>query len=153
MPYTTLSHIPSKDRKHYIPYLLMADEAEMIPAYLTKGELYAILSSEEEIIGVALFIAIDHETVELKNFALIPEVRGKGIGKDVVTSFFIRFKDKNFKKMIVGTANCSIENIAFYQKAGFRMERVEKGFFLKYPEPIFENGIQAMDMIVFEREL
>lgn len=55
--------------------------------------------------------------------------------------------------MIVGTANSSIGNLAFYQKVGFRITEVKKDFFSKYPEPIFENGIQALDMIMFEKNL
>ena len=55
--------------------------------------------------------------------------------------------------MIVGTANSSIDNIAFYQKLGFRMAEIKRDFFKAYPTPIFENGIRALDMIVFEKEL
>ena len=55
--------------------------------------------------------------------------------------------------MIVGTANSSIDNIAFYQKLGFRMAEIKRDFFKAYPTPIFENGIIALDMIVFEKEL
>ncbi|MDQ0168195.1 hypothetical protein J2S11_004147 [Bacillus horti] len=31
------------------------------------------------------------------------------------------------------------------------MSSIDKEFFLKYPEPIYEGGIQAMDMIIFEK--
>lgn len=146
-----LNYIHNNDRKHYLPYLLMADEEEIISGYINEGKLY-LIHIGKELVGIALFIMIDIDTVELKNFAIVPEYRGKGIGKEVIPSFFKLFKEKNVKQMIVGTANCSIANIAFYQKAGFRMERVEKGFFLKYPSPIYENGIRASDMIVFKKE-
>ncbi|MBB3060531.1 hypothetical protein [Microbulbifer rhizosphaerae] len=38
--------------------------------------------------------------------------------------------------------------LTFYQRQGFRVERIDKNFFLKsYPEPIVENGIQHGDML------
>jgi hypothetical protein len=55
--------------------------------------------------------------------------------------------------MIVGTTNSSIDNIAFYQKLGFRMAEIKRDFFKAYLTPIFENGIRALDKIVFKKEL
>jgi hypothetical protein len=33
------------------------------------------------------------------------------------------------------------------------MAEIKRDFFKAYPTPIFENGIIALDMIVFEKEL
>lgn len=55
--------------------------------------------------------------------------------------------------MLVGTANSSIGNLAFYQKCGFRLCGIRRDFFLSYPQPIWENGIRALDMVMFERDL
>lgn len=55
--------------------------------------------------------------------------------------------------MKVGTANSSISNIAFYQKAGYRLDSIQHDFFSNYKEPIFENGIQAIDLLYFSKEL
>jgi len=33
------------------------------------------------------------------------------------------------------------------------MESIEKDFFRDYPEPIYENGIRALDMIFFTKQL
>lgn len=42
---------------------------------------------------------------------------------------------------------------AFYQKSGFRMLGIRRDYFADYPEPIIENGIRGLDMVLFERQL
>jgi hypothetical protein len=76
-----------------------------------------------------------------------------GLGKIAIKQAFTLYQSTGMQKMIVGTANSSIDNIAFYQKLGFRMAEIKRDFFKAYPTPIFENGIIALDMIVFEKEL
>jgi hypothetical protein len=45
----------------------------------------------------------------------------------------------------VGTSNASIGNIAFYQKCGFRMERVRKDYFWYDRSGRVENWIGVRD--------
>jgi hypothetical protein len=57
---------------------------------------------------------------------------------------------------VLGTGNSGIGQIAFYQKAGFRMWKIERDFFSEargYPPDLEENGIPLRDMIWFDREL
>ncbi|NLP52555.1 GNAT family N-acetyltransferase [Bacillus sp. RO1] len=149
-----LELVGSSDRLRFLPYLVMADESEsVVKEYITNGQMFAIVGGGGSVVGVALFVEESEDVMELKNIALDPEFRGLGLGKQVINQAFEIFKKQGFRKMIVGTSNSSIANLAFYQKAGFRMSEIRKGFFLKYPEPIFENGIQAVDMVMFERVL
>lgn len=55
--------------------------------------------------------------------------------------------------VLVGTPNASIGNIAFYQKCGFRIDHIRHDYVRYYREPLFENGIQVRDMLVFRHEL
>lgn len=56
-----------------------------------------------------------------------------------------------FETVEIGTGNSSIDQLAFYQKCGFRIAAIDPDFFIRhYPEPIFENGIQCRDMIRLE---
>lgn len=141
------------ERERYLSYLLLADENEaVVRNYMNKGELYAIHFCED-LVGVALLIEHSETTIELKNIAIVSEFQGKGIGKIVLQIISDKYKAKGYTQVIVGTANSSIENIAFYQKAGFRMDKIKKDFFSSYSEPIYENGIRAIDMIVFSKVL
>ncbi len=149
-----LQLVESSDRLKYLSYLVMADESEsVVKEYIADGQMFAILLDSDKVAGVALFVEESEGVIELKNIALDPQFRGLGLGKQVINLAFEIFREQGFRKMIVGTANSSIVNLTFYQKAGFRMVEIRKNFFLKYPEPIFEDGIQAVDMVVFEREL
>jgi ribosomal protein S18 acetylase RimI-like enzyme len=149
----TLSFVPSENRKEYLPLLLMADESEKaVNQYLNESDLYA-LNSYDGLAGVMVFTTVDVSTIELKNIALMSEYRGWGLGKKIIMEALSLYKKKGVKKVIVGTANSSLDTIAFYQKVGFRMKEIRKDFFSDYPEPIFENGIRALDMVMFEMEL
>ena len=63
-------------------------------------------------------------------------------------------KSKGFKTIEVGTGNSSIEQLALYQKCGFRITGVDLDFFIRhYSEEIYENGIQCRDMIRLSKDL
>ncbi|WP_082232419.1 GNAT family N-acetyltransferase [Halobacillus massiliensis] len=146
-----LKHV--HNRKDYLPLLLLADENEdIIMEYINEGEMY-VIQYQQNNIGVCLFTFPEANMVEIKNIALKEGEQGKGIGKAVIGEAFQLYKQKGYARMIVGTANSSLANLSFYQKAGFRFERIRKDFFLSYPHPIFENGIQALDMVVFSKDL
>lgn len=149
---TTLVKITG-EREYYLPYLQLADEdEEVVRHYMNDGELY-VIHCGDRLAGVALLIEQSKTTIELKNMAVVPECQGKGIGKVAIQMISERSQAEGYTQVIVGTANSSIDNIAFYQKAGFRMERIQKDFFSSYSAPIYENGIRAIDMIVFSKAL
>ncbi|MFK9090808.1 GNAT family N-acetyltransferase [Bacillus salipaludis] len=148
-----LKAIEMEKRNSFLDYLLLADESEdIVKEYINAGEMFAI-HCDGKTVGVVLFTFHLDGIVELKNIAIIEDCRGKGIGKLVVKESFHLYKMKGLHHMIVGTANSSIANLAFYQKLGFRMVEIKKDFFKKYPVPICENGIRALDMVMFERDL
>lgn len=149
----TLNEIEINAREKFIDYLLMADEnEEIVEKYIQTGKMYSI-NDLNEIVGVILFTFPTEEVVEIKNLALIESSRVKGYGNEVIQRAVCLFQEKGYRKIIVGTANSSIGNLTFYQKAGFRIVSIRKNFFLNYPEPIIENGIRALDMILFEKIL
>lgn len=142
-----------ENRSIYIDDLLLADEDEaIVETYIHTGRMYVILLDGKEI-GVCLFTFPSEGTVEIKNFAIRKPYRGKGFGKKVISASTPLFQKLGYNEMIVGTANSSIENLAFYQKAGFRFYDIKKDYFLSYPRPFYENEIQGLDLIIFQRHL
>ena len=105
-----------------------------------------------ERVGVIQTIECDGFS-EVKNIAITPERQGQGIGKKALRFVEKILYDDGAQIMKVGTANSSISNIAFYQKAGYRLDSIQHDFFSNYKEPIFENGIQAIDLLYFSKEL
>jgi metallothiol transferase len=148
-----LEEVATDNRKSFTDFLLLADEnEEVINQYIYEGDMYSIMLNGDTA-GVVLFVFDPGDTVEIKNIAIAPEFRGKGTGKKVIEAGCRLYKEMGFQRMIVGTANSSISNLAFYQKAGFRMAEIRQGYFNKYPEPVYEDGIKAEHMVVFERVL
>ncbi|MFP7735441.1 GNAT family N-acetyltransferase [Priestia aryabhattai] len=141
-------------RASYLNLLLIGDEDEkMVKSYINEGALFTIVYEKKEIGVVQCLMDEKKATVEVKNISLKEAYRGKGIGSKVIKKLQVLYERNQYSKMIVGTADSSLENIAFYKKAGFYESGVKKNFFLQYVPPIYENGLQAIDMIMFEKIL
>ncbi|KAG5362855.1 putative N-acetyltransferase YvbK [Yarrowia sp. B02] len=129
-------------RQTLLPLLVLADESEeIVQTYIDDGETYEI-ALDGEVVGVVQVIGD-----EIKNLAIAPSNQGKGLGKQAIK---LLQAQPQVARLVVGTANSSIDNLAFYQKCGFRFSDIRRDFFLQYPEPIFENGIRAVDMLMLE---
>jgi ribosomal protein S18 acetylase RimI-like enzyme len=90
---------------------------------------------------------------EMIELAIVPERHGQGLGKQLVAWLIEEARQRGKRQMLVGTANSSIDTIAFYQKCGFRMDQIRKDYFQYYGEPHYEDGIQVCDMLVFRYDL
>ncbi|NJP39089.1 GNAT family N-acetyltransferase [Bacillus luteus] len=140
-------------REAYIDDLMMADESrEAVEAYLHKGKLFRI-EADGNVAGVLLLVSAAEESMEIVNMALRPAYRGKGLGREAVEQVAAYCSSIGISRLIVGTANSSIGNLAFYQRTGFRMYDILQAYFDHYPEPFYENGIRGRDMVMLERFL
>lgn len=131
--------------------LLLADPSEALVAeYLEEGCLYRAVW-DDVVVGVFVLLPLEETLWELKNIAVAPEWQGKGVGKALLEAALAEAKEKGATMLQVGTGNSSIRQLAFYQKAGFRMERIAKNYYsLNYDAPIFEDGIQCRDMVILK---
>ncbi|MBL4639773.1 MAG: GNAT family N-acetyltransferase [Kordiimonadaceae bacterium] len=134
--------------------LLLADPQEaLVREYVADGKLYTA-TWDNLTVGVFVLLPIDDDLWELKNIAVSPEWQGKGVGKRLLQEAIAAAKELGAKSLEAGTGNSSLDQLAYYQKAGFRMDRIAKNFFtLNYDEPIFENGIQCRDMVFLKLNL
>jgi ribosomal protein S18 acetylase RimI-like enzyme len=127
--------------------LLLADpNEEAIAAYLHDATIYVAYESNR-LVGVAV-ITFDKDQAELKNIAVDESHQGKGIAKALVFNAQRYAKENGAVSIKVGTGNSSLSQLALYQKCGFRMQSIKRGYFSGYPEPIMENGIRCLDMVV-----
>ncbi|MCM2981490.1 N-acetyltransferase [Niallia circulans] len=134
--------------------LLLADPSEhLIREYLKKGICY-IAEDRDQTIGVYVLLPMEEETIELINLAVGESYQGIGLGKRLVMHAIEEARKLGYNRIEVGTGNSSISQLALYQKCGFRIDRIEKDFFLQhYEEEIYENGIQCMDMIKLKQDI
>ena len=136
------------DRDRHLPLLLEADEAEEhIRGYLDRGELLEILD-HDEMIGVVVLVH-EADEVEIWNIALSEEYRGRGFGRAAIGAIAGGCRREGAMGRAVGRADCSLDTIAFYRKAGFRFEGVREDYFDTYPVVVIDNGIRARDMVMF----
>lgn len=133
--------------------LLEADPSENnVKEYLKDSLCYLALRSGTAV-GVCVLGSINEDTLELYNIAVCPSVQGQGIGTALLRHVIEEAKAKGARRIELGTGTFGYQ-LAFYQRVGFRVERVIKNFFVdNYDEPIFELGIQLKDMLRLVLEL
>ncbi|MGE1210156.1 GNAT family N-acetyltransferase [Bacillus pumilus] len=138
----------SHDESLPMDLLLLADPSkEKVLTYVQSGSCYAAFH-EEDVIGVYVLTSLSQHSVEIMNVAVKESWQGRGIGKQLVRHAIAEAKAAGFHTIEIGTGNSSIQQLALYQKCGFRLTSIDRDFFLKhYDEPIYENGIQCIDMV------
>lgn len=141
----------TENKKQYLDLLLLADEQEsMIDRYLSEGDLWALY--DDDLKSVCVVLPIDSEKCELKNIATYKKYQGRGYGKALI-NFICDFYKNDFKEMQVGTGEAP-STLRFYQQCGFeRSHRVKNFFTDHYDHPIFEEGVQLVDMVYLKKEL
>ncbi|MNW25780.1 putative N-acetyltransferase YvbK [compost metagenome] len=134
--------------------LLLADPSEkIVREYVGRGTCYVAIWSEE-IIGVFVLLRTRPETVEIVNIAVREDYQGQGIGRQLVEQAIAKAKEHKATTLEIGTGNSSIQQLALYQKCGFRITGIDRDFFVRhYDEEIYENGIHCRDMIRLSLEL
>ena len=139
------------NKKQYLRLLMLADEQEdMIDRYLERGVMYVL---EDD--GVKAECVVTDEgngILELKNIAVAPDFQRKGYGRALV-EFLIQTYRGQYQVLQVGTGD-SPSTIPFYGSCGFRRHHLVKNFFVDhYDHPIYECGVQLVDMVYLQREL
>ena len=152
------------DKKQYLPLLLLADEQEdMIDRYLERGTMYA-LEDGASVRAVCVVTDEGEGTLELKNLAAAPEYQRRGYGRRLV-DFLAEAYRGQYRRLLVGTGDRPFQTlragtgdspltIPFYEACGFRRSHVVPSFFTDhYDHPIFEGGVQLVDMIYLSKPL
>lgn len=140
-----------ENKKKYLNLLLLADEQEsMIDRYLEKGTMYVLC--DEGTKAVCVVTDEGGGILEIKNLAVDPDCQKRGYGKRMINFISSHYKDK-FEILQVGTGDSPL-TIPFYEKCGFRRSHSIENFFTdNYDHPIFECGVQLVDMIYLRKEI
>lgn len=141
----------TENKKQFLDLLLLADEQEsMIDRYLPDGDLFALYDGDLK--SVCVVTPVSSETCELKNIATYKQYQGKGYGRALI-HFISDFYKNNYKTMLVGTGETPAI-LSFYGSCGFEKSHRIKNFFTDhYDHPMFEGGIQLIDMIYLKKDL
>ena len=139
-------------RLQYLDLLLVGDEdPAMLQRYLGAGTLFAAIDQQVPV-GVAMVVAVNATTVELKNLAVTPARRRQGIASGLLRHVSLVYAEK-YQDMLVGTGDVDFDNLRFYMRRGFRFDSIRKHFFDEYSQPVYADGLRLQDMIVLRRKL
>ncbi len=138
-----------ENKKNYIELLLLADEQEdMIDRYIDKGKMYVL--DDNGIKCECVVIDVENGVLEIKNIATVPEYQGKGYAKAMIDFLITKYREE-YSALQVGTGDSPM-TIPFYEKCGFVRSHIAPNFFTdNYDHPIYEGGIQLVDMIYLRR--
>jgi ribosomal protein S18 acetylase RimI-like enzyme len=133
-----------------MPLLLLADPEEAaIQKYIGQCDIFAAMEDGVPV-GVCAVLPLDENRCELKNLAVAPAYQRKGCGRQLVEYVLNRYKGK-FAFMLVGTSDTTQDQIRFYTRCGFQYDHTIKNFFIdNYKKPIYDSGVQCVDMIVLK---
>lgn len=140
-----------ENKKQYLDLLLLADEQEdMIDRYLEKGTMYILADN-----GVKCECVVTDEgsgILEIKNIATAPDAQRKGYAKALI-DFLVQTYCGQYSVLQVGTGDSPL-TIPFYEACGFVRSHIVPDFFTdNYDHPIYECGVQLVDMIYLQRKL
>ena len=140
-----------ENKKQYLDLLLLADEEEnMIDRYLDKGKMYVLDDG-----GIKCECVITDEgngVLEIKNIATASQHQNKGYARALIEFVAENYKEQ-FTILQVGTGDSPL-TIPFYEKCGFVRSHVIPNFFTDhYDRPIYEGGVQLVDMVYLKRSL
>jgi len=140
-----------ENKKRFLDLLLLADESEaMIDKYLERGEMFALY--DDGLKSICVVTGESPDTCELKNIATYEKWHGMGYGSRLI-QYISEFYKGKYRSMIVGTGDVP-SGRCFYEKNGFSLSHRISNFFTdNYDHPMFEDGIQLVDMIYLKKEL
>ena len=139
------------NKKQFLSLLLLADEQEdMIDRYIDRSTMYVL---DDDGIKCECMVSDEGNGIlEIKNIATEPKYQGRGYGKTLIDFIAAKYKG-TYSVLQVGTGDSPL-TIPFYEKCGFvRSHRIKNFFIDNYDHPIYESGIQLVDMVYLQRPL
>jgi ribosomal protein S18 acetylase RimI-like enzyme len=140
-----IREIPPPDAP--LELLLEADPAlEKINEYLPRSRCFVAFLDDRPA-GAYVVMPIAPGVYELMNIAVAPEAQQKGVGSKLLAHAIAAVRELGARRLELGTGAFGYQ-LAFYQRAGFRVVAVERDYFLKnYAAPLYENGIRHRDRL------
>jgi GNAT superfamily N-acetyltransferase len=134
----------------------LADDSEQeLAAYMSKGVVF-VAKQDDHIVGHLQLIGVGGAEAELKSMAVSPALQGAGVGARLIEAARQHCQAAGSARILVSTAAAGVGQLRFYQRAGFRMLRIERDFFTAsngYSEEIRENGILLRDQVWLSLDL
>lgn len=139
------------NKKDFLPLLLLADEQEdMIDRYLERGTMFVL--KDGSVVCECVVTDEGAGILEIKNIATRPDCQGMGYAKSMIDYLAARFAGQ-YSILQAGTGDSPL-TVPFNEKCGFRYSHRIPNFFTDhYDHPMFECGVQLVDMVYYRKAL
>jgi GNAT superfamily N-acetyltransferase len=131
---------------------LADDSAVAIRRYIDLGLVHVALLAGISI-GHAQIVPHDVRVWELRSLGVLGPYRGRGVGRQLVHRSMAWVREHGAERLLVATATADADNLAFYQRLGFRMLRIERDAFTPqagYPADLSVRGVPVRDRVWLE---
>jgi putative acetyltransferase len=97
------------------------DVVEVETAYLNVNGEFWVVERQGQIVGTAAYypIARGNQAVEIRKMYLLPEIRGKGLGKYLLEQLEDAIALKGFQEIWLETASILKEAVILYENSGY----------------------------------
>jgi ribosomal protein S18 acetylase RimI-like enzyme len=150
---------PSFDRTLALDLMRLADDSETeILGYMPTGRLFLLYFGDLSQLPIGQLLLWEHGegVVEIKSLSISPAIQHIGMGTYFVEGVIALLKRNGTKRIHVSTSTADHDVIRFYQKNGFRFQRVERDAFTiekGYPASLICGDIPIRDRIWMDLEL
>lgn len=98
-----------------------ADLRDVERNYRARGGCFEVVDDGRgRIVGSVGLYPLEEGTCELRKMYLAPEVRGIGLGKQLLERMIEMARELGFERIVLETANVLVEAIALYTSYGFQ---------------------------------
>ncbi|MEY3866698.1 MAG: hypothetical protein RLZZ338_589 [Cyanobacteriota bacterium] len=90
--------------------------------YLKRGGEFWVIEKQDNIVGTAAYYPIERgeNSVEIRKMYLLPEVRGQGLGKFLLTELEKTILSHGYQEIWIETASVLKEAVILYEKYGYQ---------------------------------
>ena len=137
-------------------FAMAEDSAAHLDSYLDAGQVLVAVAGARVVGHLQLVDTADAQQSEIKNMAVEASYRGRGIGRTLIQAAVELTRAQHRAMLVVATAAADIDNLRFYQRAGFRMRAVERDAFTAaagYPPQTSLDGIDLRDRVWLDLNL
>ena len=127
------------------------DSAAQLNSYIDAGEVFVARDAGERVVGHLQLIPLDIASGEIKNLAVVPGHRRRGVGGALVYHAIDVSRSNGWSRLMVRTATADTGNLRFYQRLGFRCFAIEPDAFTAasgYPPHLMITDIPVRDAMV-----
>jgi len=135
---------------------LAEDSTTELDSYIEEGEVHVAVVGDRIVGHLQLVDTAGTLRSEIRNMAVEPGYRRRGIGNRLLGTAAEIARARGKTQLVVATAAADVDNLRFYQRAGFRLRSIERDAFTPaagYTPGTVIDGIDLRDRVWLDLDL